>query len=108
MDKTPVAVLGFDIIGDVVHVSQIQGRLGAAQLPEGWEKDLLRSGIEWSQESGYRQIQVISAESGFYWRKPDTPEKQAHNKRMEMRYNATAQELGFQLSSDRSYYYLDL
>ncbi len=107
-DKTPVAVLGFDVVGDTVHVSQIQGRLGAVQLPDGWEQHLLGSVIQWASGSGHRKVRVIAAKNGYYWRGYGTPEKDAHNRRMDRHYDATALALGFKPSDDREYYYLDL
>lgn len=119
----PIAITSFGFLSDrLIYVVQIQGRKtegreGDEHLQKAyeeiqkvrWQQVLLSPVVDWSRDNGIAQVRVQSAKKNkFYNIEPTTAKGRKFNERLETHYDGTARSLGFKLSEDESYYYLDL
>ncbi len=121
--QIPIAAIAFEIQSDVViYVNQIQGRNTKIRgKPEElqlvykelqkvrWQRLLLSYLTDWARAHGAAQVRVHPAKKNqYYYPYARNEHEQKLNERLETHYDATARSLGFTLSDDEEYYYLDL
>lgn len=97
------AIIGFDVQDDALRVGQIQGAYGEKEvLPyfTWWDSMLLRILTDLAREADFKQIRVQRAEANKYWNglhARNRREALAHQRRLQKRYNESAELLGFKL-----------
>lgn len=93
-----IALIGFDVVGDVIFVKQIQGRYGFKEhlAPLKWERMLLAVVVQSARQSGLKEVRVQPAHKNKW----PTVSDQAANGRGKMLYDVTARRSGFKFDED--------
>jgi len=97
----PLACISFDIMGPrTVVIRQIQGVKDKAHELRHWrwEKMLVSLVVEWAQENNFAVVKIVSAENNGWQHKMPL-------QMLKLRYDVTAQRLGFKLDPGTGNYY---
>jgi len=86
----------------ILYYSPQQIRLQVLSLYR-WEFVLVRVVVEWAKYAGCVRVAIISAEFNRYYNAGG--DGAGHQKRLKVRYNATAQRCGFKRCSQTAYLY---
>src|SRR3989338_11527326 len=97
------ALIGFDVHDYALRVGQIQGAYREKEVLQYftfWDSMLLEILTDFARQAGFKQVRVQRAERNKYWnglhlRK--SREVLAHQKRLQRRYDQSAERLGFKL-----------
>ncbi|MBI2057637.1 MAG: hypothetical protein HYT63_01480 [Candidatus Yanofskybacteria bacterium] len=120
--KTGICLLGFKIRGDKLFVVQIQGlridydffcnrnnedikkTLKLIMSSLKWERLLVKIAEDWARKMGFRKIGILQAKHNEYFRKDPTVEWAiARNNRLKMRYDVTAERMGYKKKPSSRY-----
>ena len=113
-EHKPIAVIAFDFLSHgIMYVKQIQGGIGSEEQLQKirWQRLLLSYLVDWARSAKASQVRVQPARRNKYYNngpEEDQASKKQLNERLETHYDSTAKSLGFILSDDEEYYYLDL
>ena len=114
----PIAILAFDPSDDAVIVRQIQGGytnlsfsgyrkylIDSLQILR-WERLLIHIVFDWAHANKFKSVGVIRAQASSWYNSEllHGDSLTAHQRRMEMRYNVTAQRMGFRFDPVQNLY----
>lgn len=113
--QEPIAWISFDEIKDenAIIIRQIQGARGKQGILQffRWEKLLVNIILDWAKEKEYKKIRIIKANQSTWYKRENiiiSYAQETHQKNMLLRYDKTAQRMGFKLNESIDQYELAL
>lgn len=110
--ETGIACVTFTINGRAVFIKQIQGLSGQQKELKSfkWERLLVRIVVDWAKSFDFQKVKILQAQQNRYFHpeKKEDPEWKGWHDRFKIRYNTTAERLGFKFNSEEDAYVLDL
>jgi len=114
-ETVPVACIGFDFGRQNIYIKQIQGVREKQTILSGirWERLLIEIVIRCGKHFGFKNIRILRAKENFYYFRDYDPDEVygpknyiPRNRRLEMRYDVTAERRGF--TTGERYHTLEL